>query len=61
MRIPLTTQGTPIASRLYALAARPEVSEYRPAAYYAGATSVVGIVFMLALRFRRESKVFAKV
>ncbi|GJN79867.1 hypothetical protein PLIIFM63780_003389 [Purpureocillium lilacinum] len=53
--------GTPIASRLYALAARPEVSEYRPAAYYAGATSVVGIVFMLALRFRRESKVFAKV
>ncbi|KAF4592296.1 monocarboxylate transporter [Ophiocordyceps camponoti-floridani] len=54
--------GTPIASRLYALAAvDADTSEYRPAAFYAGATSFIGLVFLIALRYRRNSVLLARV
>ncbi|PFH61187.1 hypothetical protein XA68_18003 [Ophiocordyceps unilateralis] len=54
--------GTPIASRLYALAeADADTSEYRPAAFYAGAASMLGLVFLIVLRFRRSSVVFSRV
>ncbi|GAB0132785.1 hypothetical protein EsDP_00001211 [Epichloe bromicola] len=44
--------GTPIAARLYSLSGTgSDVSLYRPAAYYAGAASFVGMFFMLTLRF----------
>ncbi|KAM4068062.1 major facilitator superfamily protein [Hirsutella rhossiliensis] len=54
--------GTPIASRLYALAGtEADTTEYRPAAYYAGAMSLIGLFFMIALRLRRTKELFIRV
>ncbi|OAR02692.1 hypothetical protein LLEC1_00691 [Akanthomyces lecanii] len=54
--------GTPIAAQLYALAGtRTDTAAYRPAAYYAGAMSAIGIVFFLALRTRKTKGFFTKV
>ncbi|KJZ73209.1 hypothetical protein HIM_07406 [Hirsutella minnesotensis 3608] len=54
--------GTPIASRLYALAGTDgDTTKYRPAAYYAGATSMLGLIFVVALRIRRNKKIIARV
>jgi hypothetical protein len=54
-------QGTPIAARLYSLAGDgTDVSLYRPAAYYAGAASFVGMFFMMAIRYMNCNKIFAK-
>ncbi|KAK2595669.1 hypothetical protein QQS21_006642 [Conoideocrella luteorostrata] len=53
--------GTPIAARLYSLAdAGSDVSQYRPAAYYAGAASYVGMLFMVALRFMNHKKILTR-
>ncbi|KHN94702.1 Major facilitator superfamily domain, general substrate transporter [Metarhizium album ARSEF 1941] len=53
--------GTPIAARLYSAAGTgTDVSLYRPAAYYAGTASFVGMLFMLAVRLMNSRKVFAK-
>ncbi|KYK57301.1 monocarboxylate transporter [Drechmeria coniospora] len=54
--------GTPIASRMYALAGNAaDIGEYRPAAYYAGAASMVGMAFIVALRIMRAKTLFARV
>ncbi|KAK8931666.1 hypothetical protein H634G_04196 [Metarhizium anisopliae BRIP 53293] len=54
--------GTPIAARLYSLAGTgTDVSLYRPAAYYAGAASFVGMFFMVAIRLMNSRKIFTKV
>ncbi|RCI13064.1 hypothetical protein L249_0652 [Ophiocordyceps polyrhachis-furcata BCC 54312] len=54
--------GTPIASRLYALAAADaDTTEYRPAAFYAGAASMFGLIFLVILRYRQRSVLLARV
>ncbi|GAO13707.1 hypothetical protein UVI_02018080 [Ustilaginoidea virens] len=53
--------GTPIAAGLYSLAgAESGVASYRPAAYYAGATSFAGMLFMVALRLMKTNKILAR-
>lgn len=37
------------------------ISQYRPAAFYAGAMSMVGIVFISAIRMTHTRHLFAKV
>ncbi|PHH90189.1 hypothetical protein CDD83_4288 [Cordyceps sp. RAO-2017] len=54
--------GTPIASRLYALAGTDaDTTQYRPAAYYAGATSMAGLIFIIILRCLLTKKLFVRV
>ncbi|KAM3439818.1 hypothetical protein NHJ13734_003551 [Beauveria thailandica] len=54
--------GTPIAAQLYALAGtRTDIAAYRPAAFYAGAMSAIGIIFFLALRLRKTTRLFTKI
>ncbi|QPG95145.1 hypothetical protein C2857_007731 [Epichloe festucae Fl1] len=53
--------GTPIAARLYSLSGTgSDVSSYRPAAYYAGAASFVGMFFMLTLRFMNNQTMLTR-
>ncbi|KAF7553717.1 hypothetical protein G7Z17_g3466 [Cylindrodendrum hubeiense] len=54
--------GTPIASGLYSLSgAGQDVAQYRPAAYYAGAMSMVGILFIITIRLMHSRSIFVKV
>ncbi|KAJ3546248.1 hypothetical protein NM208_g2093 [Fusarium decemcellulare] len=56
--------GTPIASGIYSLAgngAGQGVAEFRPAAYYAGAMSIIGLCFILCIRFSHTKQVFVRV
>ncbi|CRK13263.1 hypothetical protein BN1723_009955 [Verticillium longisporum] len=55
-------QGSPIGSGLYSLAGRGDsVEAYRPAAYYGGAMSLMGMLFILAVRLMQNKTVFIKV
>ncbi|EEY23385.1 conserved hypothetical protein [Verticillium alfalfae VaMs.102] len=54
--------GSPIGSGLYSLAGRGDsVEAYRPAAYYGGAMSLMGMLFILAVRSMQSKTVFTKV
>ncbi|KAH7121600.1 major facilitator superfamily domain-containing protein [Dactylonectria macrodidyma] len=54
--------GTPIASGLYSISGDDQdLSRYRPAAYYAGGMSMVGILFITAIRLMHTRKIFVKV
>ncbi|KAF3346025.1 Monoacylglycerol lipase ABHD12 [Verticillium dahliae VDG2] len=54
--------GSPIGSGLYSLAGRGDsVEAYRPAAYYGGAMSLMGMLFILAVRLMQNKTVFTKV
>ncbi|KAH8122257.1 hypothetical protein FP744_10006145 [Trichoderma asperellum] len=53
--------GTPIASSLYSLSNGNGVAQYRPAAFFAGAMSVLGLTFMLGVRFMVEKRIFVMV
>ncbi|KAH7184525.1 major facilitator superfamily domain-containing protein [Fusarium flagelliforme] len=51
--------GTPIASGIYSLAGahgNEDVSVFRPAAYYAGAMSLVGLLFIISVRLSISKK-----
>ncbi|KAF5002764.1 hypothetical protein FGRMN_162 [Fusarium graminum] len=53
--------GTPIASGIYSLANNSGdggVSLFRPAAYYAGGMSIVGLLFIIWIRFSLTKKFF---
>ncbi|KAB8227318.1 major facilitator superfamily domain-containing protein [Aspergillus alliaceus] len=54
--------GSPIASGIYSLSGKEDnIESYRPAAYYAGATSIVGLLFTIVLRLMYSKRVFARV
>ncbi|KAM5349159.1 hypothetical protein ACJ41O_008982 [Fusarium nematophilum] len=55
--------GTPIASGIYSLAGGGDegVTRYRPAAYYSGATSVVGLLFILYIRFSLKRQIMTRI
>lgn len=55
-------QGTPIASGLYSLSRDgQDVAQYRPAAYYAGGMSIIGILFIVSIRLIHTRRIFVKV
>ncbi|KAH6987070.1 major facilitator superfamily domain-containing protein [Ilyonectria destructans] len=54
--------GTPIASGLYSLSRDgQDVAQYRPAAYYAGGMSIIGILFIVSIRLIHTRRIFVKV
>ncbi|RSL92206.1 hypothetical protein CEP52_013953 [Fusarium oligoseptatum] len=56
--------GTPIASGIYSLAGDSRdqgVDEFRPAAYYAGAMSLVGLCFILYIRFTQTNSILVRI
>ncbi|RSM06377.1 hypothetical protein CDV31_009151 [Fusarium ambrosium] len=56
--------GTPIASGIYSLAGDSRdqgVEEFRPAAYYAGAMSLVGLCFILYIRFTQTKSILVRI
>ncbi|KAM0327583.1 hypothetical protein ACHAQA_005876 [Verticillium albo-atrum] len=54
--------GSPIGSGLYSLSGRgDDIEAYRPAAYYGGAMSLAGMLFILAVRLTQTKRVFAKI
>ncbi|KAM0270623.1 hypothetical protein ACHAQH_009384 [Verticillium albo-atrum] len=54
--------GSPIGSGLYSLAGHGDAVEaYRPAAYYGGAMSLVGMLFIIVVRLAHRKSFFAKV
>ncbi|KAJ5257152.1 hypothetical protein N7478_013256 [Penicillium angulare] len=54
--------GSPIAAGLYSLADKNSgISAYRPAAYYTGAMSIVGMLIIIAVRCMYSRKFMARV
>ncbi|KAF4332261.1 MCH2 (monocarboxylate permease) [Fusarium beomiforme] len=54
--------GTPIASGIYSLAGSStdnSLSVFRPAAYYAGGMSIIGLLFIIYIRFILQSRILA--
>lgn len=57
----LTFQGTPIASGLYSLSNTETIAAYRPAAYYAGAMSLAGMILIVWLRLRKTKNILERI
>ncbi|KNG83835.1 monocarboxylate transporter [Aspergillus nomiae NRRL 13137] len=54
--------GSPIASGIYSLSGKADnIESYRPAAYYAGAMSIVGLLFTIVLRSMYSTHLLVKV
>ncbi|GLI77722.1 hypothetical protein PoHVEF18_006015 [Penicillium ochrochloron] len=54
--------GSPIAAGIYSLSDKDAgTAAYRPAAYYAGGISIVGLLFVVAIRCLYSRKLFARV
>ncbi|SCO51350.1 related to protein MCH2 (monocarboxylate permease homolog) [Fusarium fujikuroi] len=53
--------GTPIASGIYSLAGdnNDSLSVFRPAAYYAGGMSIMGLLFIVYIRFSLQKRILA--
>lgn len=59
----MSRQGTPIASGIYSMSKKAHgdaLAAYRPAAYYAGCMSIMGLLIFLYIRFRQSKQLFAR-